>query len=234
MPLLSRSLARHPSLFEQTYQLLRTAILSGDLSAGARLIETQLAELFQVSRTPIREAIRQLQRDRLVTADANGWLRVATISQTDAIQLYDCRIALEQLSVAGACQHATEIDLEALQQMVLQAEKAVQGKPSHLLDFQRLDQDYQFHRRLAESSGNQWLVHVLDNVFDKMALLRLQTTRSNPAVLETCTEHRRINDAVQARDSDAAIAAIRYHLSASKQRVVSEIQNLQTADEATL
>ena len=227
MPLSPRSLQRNQSLQEQAYQALRAAILSGELAPGQRLVETHLAEKLHVSRTPIREAIRQLQHEDLVTIDPNNALRVATFSLTDAVQLYDCRIALEQLAVAGACQNATDSQLQDLNLMVMQAEKLVKGKPSQLTNFQLLDLDYRFHRLLAESSGNLWLRSLLDQVFDKMMLLRIQTIQKNRDVLEIRTEHQRIYEAVAARDAEAAIKVIKDHLIAAKERVVREMQNLQ-------
>lgn len=227
MVLSSRPLQRPQSLHEQTYQAIRMAILSGDLAAGARLVETQLAEQLQVSRTPIREAIRQLQRENLVTADGNGAIRVAKLSVSDAMQLYDCRIALEQLSVSEACRNATVSHLEQLQQIIQQSEKAVEQQPNELTNHQLLHMDYQFHRLLAESSGNSWLVQILDQVFDKMAILRLRTLQHNPSVLDIRSEHRRIYEAVCDRNPIAANQAIQFHLISSKERVIQEIKQLE-------
>ncbi|KAM3098653.1 GntR family transcriptional regulator [Phormidesmis sp. 146-35] len=227
MTLSPRSLQRSLSLQEQTYQALRSAILAGELVPGARLVETQLAKQLEVSRTPIREALRQLQQADLAMPDANGTLRVATFSQSDATQLYDCRIALEQLSVVGACQNATQQHFEELDVLVMQAEKMVESKRSHFNNYQLLDLDYQFHRLLAKSSGNLWLMSLLDQVFDKMALLRIQTMQNNPQVLEIRIEHRHIFEAIVQRNAEAAIGAIGQHLAASQTRVIREVRSLQ-------
>lgn len=217
---------RSKSLHEQTYQALRASIFSGDLLPAERLIETQLAQRLQVSRTPIREAIRQLQKDGLVTADGLGGLQVTTISAADAAQLYDCRLALEELAVAEACGLATTAQLKQLEGYVLQAEQ-LEHRPAHELKvMDLLDLDYGFHRLIAESSGNRWLVTLLDQVFDKMMLLRVQTTRHNPRVLEIRIEHRQIYQAIAQRRAEEAIAAIQSHLSASKNRVVGELQQI--------
>lgn len=234
MPLSPSSLQRNKSLQEQTYQVLKTAILSGELAPGQRLVETQLAKKLQVSRTPIREAIGLLQHENLATIDSNGVVRVATISIEDAVQLYDCRIALEELSVMAACQNATDSQLKELLLMVEQAEKLVNSKPSPLTSFRLLDLDYRFHRLLVQSSGNSWLVDLLDQVFDKMQLLRIQTTKNNPNVLEIRTEHRRIYEPVQQRNPEAAVQAIKEHLIASKERVIREVQQLQQDMESEL
>ncbi|MBE9012873.1 GntR family transcriptional regulator [Pseudanabaenaceae cyanobacterium LEGE 13415] len=223
----TRSLQRSQLLHEQTYEMLRTAILSGELAAGSRLIEIQLAEKLQVSRTPIREALRLLQRDHLVTVDAQGAMRVALLSIDDAIQLYDCRIALEQLSVSAACRMATSEQLDRIEATLKQAERAITNPSHSLTPYQLLHLDYQFHRLLAESSSNTWLVQILDQVFDKMSLLRLRTIEHNPNVLDIRGEHRRILEAVRKRDALAAIQAIQYHLISSKDRVVEEIRSLE-------
>lgn len=216
-------LARRQSLQVQAYQALRSAILSGEMTAGTRLVETQLAKQLQVSRTPIREAIRQLQQENLITIDAAGTLRVATLSMQDAVQLYTCRIALEQLSVAGACENATDAEIAALQELVIAAE---QTERSHSTNAHLLNLDYQFHRSIARSSGNLWLTSLLDQVFDQMALLRIQTLQRNPQVLEIRREHREIYRAIAQRDAKHAVDTIVSHLSASRDRVIREIERL--------
>lgn len=220
-------LQRTQPLKEQAYQAIRTAILSGEFTPGQRLIETQLAKMLQVSRTPIREALRLLQSEDLVVEEPHNVLRVATFTVADALQLYDCRIALEQLSVAAACQHATDTQLQKLSLLVTQAQKLVQGEVSGLTNFQLLNLDYQFHRQLAESSGNLWLRSLLDQVFDKMMLLRIQTIAQNRNVLEIRFEHQRVYEAVRSHDPQAAKQAIYDHLVAAKTRVASEVETMQ-------
>lgn len=219
---------RSKSLHEQTYQALRASILSGDLVPGERLVETQLAQRLQVSRTPIREAIRQLQKDGLIAADGAGGLHVTTISVVDAAQLYDCRLALEQLSVSGACLHASAAQIKQLETFVIHAEQLTQTSSldAGLKVMELLDLDYGFHRLIAESSANRWLTALLDQVFDKMMLLRVQTTRHNPGVLEIRIEHRQIFEAIAQRQPEQAVEAIQSHLLSSKDRVVGELEQL--------
>lgn len=226
-----KSLQRHQPLKEQAYQALRTAILSGELVPGQRLVEAQLARQFQVSRTPIREALGQLQREALVSADPDQGLRVATFTDIDAAQLYDCRLALEQLSVVAACDTVKPTQLRKLHQILQRSEKLVDSKPSTLLRFQLLDLDYQFHRLIAEMSDNLWLQIMLDQLFDKMMLLRIQTIQQNQAVLEIRTEHSRIYEAIAQRDPNTALTTLQDHLTAAKARVVHELQLLQSQSE---
>lgn len=218
-------------LFSKTYLALRQAILSGNIAAGQSLIEQNLADRFAVSRTPIREAIRQLQQEGLIEGDRSSGLRVTTITVADAIHLYDCRLGLEQVAVVGACENATAQQIEDLQDCLAQANlaDAVQNmeKADQTEELEnRLRIDRSFHRLLAESSGNPWLAELLEQIFSKMALLRLTTTYRNPDVLEIWAEHERVVKAIIARDPQAAVTAVREHLVESKLRVVEELEGL--------
>ncbi len=215
---------RRKSLYEQVYSALRTGILAGEFAPGSRLIETQLTDLLNVSRTPLREALRQLQKEGLVTADTSG-LHVTTISAADAIELYDCRLVLEKLSVIGACEQASPLQIKSLESYVIQAEARDPQNADEQTLLQLLDLDYQFHHLIAESSGNRRLVSLLDQIFDAMALLRIQTLKQNPSVLEIRLEHRQVYEAIARKDIATAIAAVQLHLLSSKARVVKEIQS---------
>jgi DNA-binding GntR family transcriptional regulator len=214
-------------LREQTYQVLRSAILSGELVAGSRLVETQIAEKLQVSRTPIREALQQLQKEQLIVIDINGNLRVISFSTDDARHLYRCRSVLEQESVLEASKHATSAHLEKIELIIQEAEKAIAQQPNQLTSYQLLHIDYQFHRAIVECSGNPWLALLLDQLFDKMALLRIQTIQQNLQVLEIRSEHRQIYEAIAQRNVEEALIAIRDHLTCSQNRVILEIEQLQ-------
>ena len=231
LTLSSRSLKRPQSLQEQAYQALRTAILSGELVPGQRLVETQLAQMMQVSRTPVREALRQLQQGDLVVDD-QGVLKVATFTSEDARKLYECRLALENVAVNEACRNISDEHLAQIERLIQKAEKLLNAKPTKLTNFQLLDLDYQFHRAITQGSNNEWLVALLDQLFDKMTLLRIQTMFNNPAVLEVRWEHRQIYDAIAQRNSEAAIKAIQEHLVASQARVVHELEQIQQYQDA--
>lgn len=228
-----KSLQRNQPLKDQAYQALRKMILSGELSPGQRLVEAQLARDLQVSRTPIREALGQLQRESLVSIDTNHGLQVSTFSAEDAAQLYECRIALEQVSVTAACYNATAAQLKKLHRLVQQSEKLADTKPSQLLNFQLLDLDYQFHRLIAEMSGNLWLQAMLDQIFDKMMLLRIQTIQQNQNVLDIRAEHLYVYEAIAQRRPEVASEAVINHLRAAKTRVLHELKRLPSETEAT-
>jgi len=163
-------------LFSKTYLSLRQEILAGNLASGESLVEQTLADRFAVSRTPIREAIRQLQQEGLIESDQGGGLRVAVITIADAIHLYDCRLGLEQVAAIGACENAKSQQIEDLRDYLAQASysgpdsqnnsqnnsqsNSQNGSPSDNSDVSETDElenrlqiDQGFHRLLAESSG---------------------------------------------------------------------------------
>lgn len=226
MPLSSQLVQRNQSLQQQAYQAIRTAILSGDFSPGERLVETKLSKKLQVSRTPIREALRQLKQEELVVCGDNNILRVVQFSVKDAIQLYDCRIALESFSVTQACEQINDHQLNLLEEMLNQSAKFSQNDSNQLSDFQMLDLDYRFHRLIAESSGNLWLRSLLDQVFDKMIVIRVHTLQQNRQVLNINSEHRLIYEAIVNKNAVEAVVAISKHLTTAKERVIQEMQKM--------
>ncbi len=224
MTISSHFVQRNQSLQEQTYQAIRTAILTGELAPGERLVETKLSKKLQVSRTPIREALHQLKQQDLVVSRRNNILQVAEFSIQDAIQLYDCRLALEKLSVTQACSQISSKQLKKLEQILNQSAKLSKASSSPLKDFQMLDLDCRFHRLLAESSGNLWLGSLLDQVFDKMTLIRVHTLQQNSQVLNINSEHQQIYDSLAKGNLEQASIAITTHLSSAKTRVITQMQ----------
>jgi DNA-binding GntR family transcriptional regulator len=224
-----QTIQRQRSLSQQTYDALRNSILSGQLAPGDRLIETQIASQLQVSRTPIREALRQLQQDELVVADEAGWLRVATVSEQEAGHLYDCRIALETLAVTGACQQSSPDYMAKLHDCLQESKQLLDIPLTPETSHRMLELDYSFHRMIAESSGNHCLLTLLEHLFSKMALLRVQTTQHNPRVLDIYTEHYGVYDAIRHQDVEQATRMVQQHLLESRHRVLTEIKQMRSS-----
>ncbi|PSR18836.1 GntR family transcriptional regulator [filamentous cyanobacterium CCP3] len=230
---------RSGSLYEQTYLALRSAILSGDIAADERLIETHLADRLEVSRTPVREAIRRLQQESLIQMDSDGGLYIVKLSLRDAIKLYDCRIALERLAVLEACKHATPHHLRKIEQNLVLAEAAAnsspsaQGKPTvdsiHLLEL-----SCEFHQLIAKGSGNSWIASLLDQISQKITLIRVQTLKGLDQLIDIDTEHRQIYEAIARRDGVAAEQQMVNHLRASQARIAEVFEQAERATQASL
>lgn len=215
---------RPRSLCEQVYQSLYEAILSGGMSPGERLVETKLAQQFNVSRTPIREAIRQLQLKGLVQQNQGGGMYVIQISLEDALHLYDCRMALEQLAVRHACQQVQSPDLNQIEQTLAAMEQTFEPGEAIAQDqteqhLNLLSLNFQFHGFLATYSRNPWILPLLEQVFEKITLLQIRASRTADDLAAIHAEHRDVFEAIARQNEQAAIAAITNHLSVSKDRI---------------
>ncbi|MGP1387272.1 MAG: FCD domain-containing protein [Thainema sp.] len=215
---------RSGSRYEQAYLALRSAILSGDITADERLIETQLAEKLQISRTPVREAIRCLQQESLIQMDADGGLYVVKLSLDDALKLYDCRVALERLAVVEACQNATDQQLQAIEENLALAEAMTEQDQQTVDRIRLLTLNCEFHQLIAQSSGNAWIISLLDQISQKITLIRVQTLRGIDQLIDIDTEHRKIYEAIAQRDPVTAEKEIVDHLRKSQKRIFEVFQ----------
>ena len=188
------------------YVLILEAIDVGIYKPGSRLVESELAEQFGVSRTPIREALQRLETQSLLTRDGRS-LIVASLDHNQMAELYVVRTELEGLAARLAAQHASEEEVDVLQQMVC-------ADRTRVSDAAALSQsNKRFHKQLHLASHNRFLVQQLDLVYRSMALLAttsLAVEGRGPVALE---EHQTIVTAISVRDGAAAYQAVKQHLS---------------------
>jgi len=188
------------------YGMILNAIDAGVYKPGDRLVESELAERFGVSRTPIREALQRLETQSMLTRDGRS-LIVASLNHNQMAELYAVRGALEGLAAELAAQHAAKEEIQVLYDMI---------EEDHLLIDQprRLSQaNRRFHRQLHLASHNTFLVKQLDLVYRSMALLATTSLAAEGRGEIALAEHRKIVEAIEARDGVAASAALREHLS---------------------
>ena len=188
------------------YVLILEAIDVGIYKPGSRLVESELAEQFGVSRTPIREALQRLETQSLLTRDGRS-LIVASLDHNQMAELYVVRTELEGLAARLAAQHASEEEVDVLQQMV----GADRMRISDATALSRSNK--RFHKQLHLASHNRFLVQQLDLVHRSMALLAstsLAVEGRGPVALD---EHQRIVTAISVRDGAAAYLAVKQHLS---------------------
>lgn len=191
---------------KDAYELILDAIDSGIYRPGVRLVESELAERFGVSRTPIREALQRLETQSLLTRDGRS-LIVASLDHAQTAELYAVRQELEALAARLAAQHAADEEVEVLRGMV-EADYALINDPSALSRANR-----RFHHQIHLASHNRYLVQQLDLVYRSMTLMTrtsLAATGRGEAALQ---EHAAIVDAIAERDGDRAAQVLRDHLS---------------------
>jgi len=191
---------------KDAYGLILEAIDVGMFRPGDRLVESDLAERFGVSRTPIREALQRLETQSLLTRDGRS-LIVASLNHNQLAELYVVRAELEGLAARLAAQHATAEEVRVLGDMVL-ADAAFLGDAQALSRANR-----RFHKQIHLASHNRYLVQQLDLVHRSMALLASTSLAVEGRGESTLDEHRAIVDGIARRDGDAAEAALKAHIS---------------------
>ena len=184
------------------YVLILEAIDVGIYKPGSRLVESELAERFGVSRTPIREALQRLETQSLLARDGRSLIVVA-LDHNQMAELYVVRTELEGLAARLAAQHASEEEINVLQQMV-GADRTWTHDASALSRSNK-----RFHKQLHLASHNQFLVQQLDLVHRSMALMAttsLAVEGRGPVALD---EHQAIVTAISERNGAAAYQAVR-------------------------
>lgn len=191
---------------KDAYSLILEAIDTGIYKPGSRLVESELAERFGVSRTPIREALQRLETQSLLTRDGRS-LIVASLDHSQLSELYVVRGELEGLAARLAARHATPEELRVLRDM-LEADRKLINDPEAMSRANR-----RFHKQIHLASHNRFLVQQLDLVHRSMALLASTSIAAEGRPLDTLEEHAHIVEAIEAGDGEAADAALRDHIS---------------------
>lgn len=195
---------------QSIYEKIRDAILDGTFPPGSQLIELAIADLYDVSRTPVRESLGRLEQDGLVERGPRG-LIVRTRSPEEILDIYDVRILLETAVARLAAERHTEVDgvqlLGALDHVT----------PNESDDTSALIiRIWHFHHTIWSASHSQALIDLLQRL--KLHLLRYpETTLSYPGrVEESAREHRELAQAILDRDPDKAAAAAEAHLTRAR------------------
>ena len=188
------------------YALVLEAIDSGLYRPGDRLVESDLADRFGVSRTPIREALQRLETQGLLTRDGRS-LIVASLDHTQLAELYVVRGELEGLAARLAARHATPEEIRVLRDLLAEDEALV-GDPRALARANR-----RFHHQIHLASHNRFLVQQLDLVHRSMALLASTSLAAEGRSRRAIEEHALIVEAIAAGDGAAAEEALRDHIS---------------------
>jgi DNA-binding GntR family transcriptional regulator len=188
------------------YHLILEAIDVGVFKPGDRLVESDLADRFGVSRTPIREALQRLETQSLLARDGRS-LIVASLSHNQMAELYVVRRELEGLAARLAAKHATDEEVRVLREMVTD-DDALVDDPQALSRANR-----RFHQQLHLASHNRYLVQQLDLVHRTMALMATTSLAVEGRGEIAQCEHKAIVAAIESHDEDAAEAALKEHIS---------------------
>lgn len=189
------------------HERLRDAILRGEVPAGHTTTQANLASEFAIGRTPLREALRMLQREGLVVSEPNRRVRIAGLSASDAEELYVMRISLEAVAIRVTVPRLVSADLAELEGLLAQMAHYMQAA-----DYSSFRKPHRaFHLLLVSGSGVRGM-ETIGQLFDHAERYRLAFGANTPVVsAERRVEHRSIVDAVAAGDADRAACLLVAH-----------------------
>lgn len=200
---------------------LRRAIGQGEYEPGAHLTEAALCERFKVSRTPVREALNQLDKEGFVKIVPGAGARVVALSPQQILDIYDLLSVLEGAAGRLACKHITDEEIEKLEEYNLLFEKAV-GEGNEELTFRV---NWQFHWLITEATHNAYLVDLRMNLRELVDRIGRVSPRIPAQVQASMVEHRRLTQALKDRNGPLTEFIMREHLDAAKKRLAAHIQD---------
>ncbi len=205
---------QYSTLREWAYRRLREMIVTGELGPGETIREGPLSERLEISKSPLREALRQLHQEGLIVTVSNKGSKVASLTEEDIREIYQLREYTEALAGRLACQRRTPEQIAALRANVAALAESV-GRDSHR---EVAERDIAFHLLLAQIAGHRRLLRIQENLQTEMLRLVMRQFADWGEVAETdaAVKHAAIVDALEAGDADLVEARIREHIRQGK------------------
>ena len=206
--MMQQNMDEYLPLRDVVFKTLRQGILTGELKPGERLMEIHLADRLGVSRTPIREAIRKLELEGLVTMIPRKGAEVAQISAKNLKDVLEVRQALDALGVELACERITEEGLQELKEACDYFAKVTATKDATIIT----KADVALHDVIIRATGNERLQQMISNLSEQMYRYRFEYIKDASYHTLLIEEHRRIYESVAARDKEQAVKEIQQHI----------------------
>lgn len=219
---------KHGALRQAVYQQLRDWILQGHYSDGMALTELRVSQELGVSRTPVREAFRQLELDGLVLSSPNRSVTVHCFTDQDILDLYEVRSRMEGLAAARAALNMTDEQRRAL--------KALFEEESHLTGHQQdnlaqlQDLDAAFHDQICSGSGSSILQTILSPINHKTRQARLVSLSMTGRCREQIREHQAVLAAILRRDSKDAEKQMQRHIAGAAGSYRTVVKNRRSSN----
>ena len=205
---------------DKAYRMLRDRIVNGELVTGDRLKERELCEELDVSRTPVREALRRLQAEGLVEIEPRRGGVVAGIRADEVDEIYSLGILLESYAARLAAERATTDDLAALDALLADMQAALAETPPDRAQYLQLDS--RFHRRILDITRNRRLDTIVGQVVGVPILVQAFTHYTADHLQQSLQQHGNIVAALRAADPDWAEAAMRAHIHSAREVMLTD------------
>lgn len=196
---MSQNIEKSSLAYKQSYETIRDMILHGKIAHGTKIVEEKLATELGVSRTPIRESIRRLEQEGLISNK-----RVVSPTEKDLRNMFQVRILLEGFSAGCAAMYLTDAALKSLEECV------EIGRKGSLEEIMKANED--FHAIIVNASNNPVMINMIDRMQSIIYLFRHTVVYYNRPFL--IDEHEKIYEAIKARDDKFAESLMKQHLQA--------------------
>ena len=203
----------HNSLHEQVADTLRQEIFGGTLAPGSFVDEVALCERLEISRTPLREALKVLTAEGLVRHEPRRGCFVNEVTERDLDEIFPVIALLEGRCAHEAALRASDADLAALEALHDKLQKAARHK--RIVDY--YDTNYTIHEAIITLADNRWLAQVIGDLRKILKLARLQQLHAPGRLEQSLSEHMAVFAALKARDAEGAEAAMRTHLTRQRE-----------------
>ena len=207
-------------LRDVVFNTLRQAILTGELKPGERLMEIHLANRLGVSRTPIREAIRKLELEGLVTMIPRRGAEVAQITEKSMSDVLEVRRAMDALCVELACERISDEELKELKAACDNFEHAVRSKDNKKI----AKADVELHDIIVKATGNSRLVQLINNLSEQMYRYRYEYIKDASQHNRLIEEHRIIYESIVNKDKETASQAAKMHIDNQEKAIMKQLR----------
>ncbi|MBO4725171.1 MAG: GntR family transcriptional regulator [Firmicutes bacterium] len=199
---------KHKRLSEVVYDQLRQEILAGTILPGTRMMEIELSTKLGVSRTPIREALRKLEKEGLVVVEPRHGAYTSQVSKADMIGILEVRQHMDKLAASYAATRGTAADFAHLEDCAAAYEAATKTKDSHEI----IKCDERFHEAIAEASHNTTLLTIVTELQDMVVRFRYMYYNDPDIVQSMIEEHKEIIAAIKSGKEDKASEVAGRHI----------------------
>jgi DNA-binding GntR family transcriptional regulator len=208
----AEDLLESPTLARRTFESIKSDIINGQLTQGTKIVESDLALKYGISRGPLREAIHRLEQIKLIVRIPHAGSRVVTLDIKMMEDIYTARESLEGMAARLAARRMPDTEIRALSELLDQHETNI-GETEGNAYFQR-EGDIDFHFRIALASQNQWILENLNGELYQLIRMCRHQSGQVPARAQTALDqHRQIAAAIARRDEELSEILMRRHIS---------------------
>lgn len=202
---------RAPSYYDQVYNSIKEMIFNGVFKPGDRIYETKIASEFQVSRSPVREAIRSLEKEGLLSIDTKSRITVYEPTIMDIEDIYECRQALESLAARLATRNASDEELVMMENILIKTKENIDqayDKPTKTV----ITLNSEFHNLILNCSRNKRLEKQINDLQSLTYFYRFIDIYEKKRSMDIFTYHLQIFNFIKQRDEEKASQAMKNHI----------------------